>query len=69
MDVEGLALVDKGTAVGSKVEYRLLADLPDGLVDRLELVRDSSNCRGASEQTVADGVADGRGSPFWIEPL
>lgn len=43
VDVERLGLVDEGTSVGGEVDDGLLADLPDGLVDRLELGRDAGN--------------------------
>ena len=43
MDVERLRLVDEGTPVGGHVDDRTLRDLPDGLVDRLEVGRDLSD--------------------------
>jgi hypothetical protein len=43
VDVERLGLVDEGTSVGGEVDDGLLADLPDGLVDRLQLGRDAGN--------------------------
>ena len=41
MDVERLALADEGATVGGHVEDLLLTDLPDGLVDLLEVVGDA----------------------------
>ncbi len=40
MHVERLALADERAAVRREVEHFLLADLPDGFVDRLDVIRD-----------------------------
>lgn len=37
VDVEGLALVDEGAAVGRHLQHRLLRDFPHGLVELLEV--------------------------------
>lgn len=58
MDVERLGLVDKGTSVGGEVDNGLLADLPDGLVDRLELGRDAGNVLDGT--AVSDAAKEGR---------
>ena len=39
--VEALALADVRAAVGSHIENLLLADLPDGLVDLLDVIGDA----------------------------
>ena len=39
VDVQALALADEGAAVCCEVQYFLLGDFPDGLVDRLDVVR------------------------------
>lgn len=41
VDVQALTLANEGTTVGSEVEDLLLADLPDCLVDRLDVVGDA----------------------------
>ena len=43
MDVQTLALTDEGTTVSGEVENLLLTDLPDSLVDRLDVVRNARN--------------------------
>jgi len=43
MHVQALALADESPAVRSEVQDFLLADLPDGLVDRLDIIWDSGN--------------------------
>lgn len=58
MDVERLGLVDKGTSVGGEVDDGFLADLPDGLVDRLELGRDAGNVLDGT--AVGDAIRRGR---------
>jgi hypothetical protein len=57
VDVERLGLVDKGTSVGGEVDNGLLADLPDGLVDRLELGRDAGNVLNGT--AVSDAATEG----------
>lgn len=57
MDVERLGLVDEGTSVGGEVDNGLLADLPDGLVDRLELGRNTGNVLNG---TAVSDAAKGR---------
>lgn len=41
VDVQRLTLADEGPAVGCEVEDFLLGDLPDGFVDRLDVVGDT----------------------------
>ena len=41
MNIQTLALADEGASIGSKIEDFLLANLPDGLVNRLDVVRDT----------------------------
>lgn len=43
VDVQALALADERATVGGHVQDFLLADLPDGLVDCLDIVRDGGN--------------------------
>ena len=43
MDIQALTLADERATVCSKVDNLLLADLPDGLVDSLDVVWDSWN--------------------------
>lgn len=38
VDVQGLALVDEGAAVGSHLEYGLLRDFPNGFVQLLDVI-------------------------------
>ena len=38
--IEGLALVNVGTSIGSHVDEGTLRDLPDSLVKRLQIIRD-----------------------------
>jgi hypothetical protein len=58
VDVERLGLVDEGTSVGGEVDDGLLADLPDGLVDRFELGRDAGNVLNGT--AVGDAVRRSR---------
>lgn len=41
MDVHALSLINVCATVSSKVEDLLLTDLPDGLVDSLDIVRNA----------------------------
>ena len=41
--VEGLGLVDEGPPVGRLLDYVLLADLPDSLVQVTDILRDLLN--------------------------
>lgn len=43
MDVQALALADVGSSVRGQVEDLLLADLPDSLVDGLDVIRNTGN--------------------------
>jgi hypothetical protein len=56
VNVQGLRLVDKGTTIGSEVDDSLLTDLPDGLVDRLELGRDT---RDILDRSTVSNTIDG----------
>jgi len=48
VNVERLRLVDECTSVGGEVDDGLLTDLPDGLVDRLELGGDAGDVLNGS---------------------
>ena len=41
VDVQGLALVDVGTAIGGHLEYRLLGDFPHSLIQLLQIIWNS----------------------------
>lgn len=43
MHIQGLTLADESTTVGGEVEDFLLTDLPDGFIDRLDVVRDTGD--------------------------
>ena len=43
VDVERLALVDEGAAVGGHLEHRLLGDLPHRLIESLQVSRDTGD--------------------------
>jgi hypothetical protein len=65
VDVEGLGLVDEGTAVCRHVHQHALLDLPDGLVQVLEVVGDvqvleESRNGGRRGETAAGEAAAGR---------
>jgi hypothetical protein len=77
VDVERLGLVDEGTSVGGEVDDGLLADLPDGLVDRLQLGRDAGNVlngtamgdaaeRGRTKERISN--PDSRGTNYTAAP-
>ena len=56
--IEGLALVNVGTSVGSHVDEGTLRDLPDSLVKHLQIIRDlldllqRRKTRGQSKLTI-----------------
>lgn len=43
VNVEGLRLIDEGTTVSSHLDDGTLRELPDGLVERLDVIRDVGN--------------------------
>jgi hypothetical protein len=43
VDIQALALANVRASIGSQVEHSLLANLPNGLVDSLDVVGDSSD--------------------------
>ncbi len=59
VDVERLRLADESTTVGRHVDDSLLTDLPNGLVELLDTVRDTGNVLNrttVSDDTVLHGV-------------
>lgn len=43
MDVETLTLANERSTISGEVDHLLLADFPDGLVDRLDIIGDTWN--------------------------
>ena len=49
MNVERLRLIDESSSIGGKVDDRFLRNLPNGLVNRLELSGNTGDCSETSQ--------------------